>query len=129
MAKTVISLADLLTASEPKRVLEDALIAILRKQLPKLGIIWNANAFRAGLKNPKLPKKLLQKLESLLEVAELSHWELSTEAVRELDEVVEDVESFNPAFLERMKRLIEQADRENAWIPLEQVEQELGLRK
>lgn len=107
MVKTlsqIFSITDLLRTPEPKTFLEDELIKLLARRLKQLDILWNPRSFRAGLANPKLPSHLLKKLESLLEVAEAVGWDISNELRHELDETVEDIETFNPAFRKRLAR-------------------------
>lgn len=115
MVKTkVISLTGVLTSAEPRQFVEDALIQTLKKHLGKFGILWNPEAFRGGLRNSRLPKNLLRKLENLLEVAEASGWDLSEHLTYELDVTIEDIESFNPAFRRRLKAELRSARRELA---------------
>ena len=112
MAKTltlpkILSLPILLRSRQPRKVIEDGLIRLLKKHLKELKIEWSPVAFRGGLSNPKLPNRLLEKLENLLAVAEASDWKISGELRLELDETIEDIESFNPPFRESIKKIRE----------------------
>lgn len=102
--KPIFSFPDIIRSREPRALLENRLIAILTVRLKALKIIWNPTAFRGGLHNPQTPPRLLKKLESLILAAEVSGWDISNALERELDEVVEDIETFNPAFRKRLAR-------------------------
>jgi hypothetical protein len=109
---THLSLTELLTAPKPRQLAEDNLIKVLSKRLPKLGIVWNRRVFRSALRSPRLPRRLLRKLENLLEAAEATEWDLSSALTHELDETIEDIESFNPAFREALNKEARQARRD-----------------
>lgn len=91
-------------APEPKLVVTKNLIKLLKNRLGELKIIWNPDTFRKGLSNPRMPKWLLEKLENLLVVAEASNWKISNALALEIDETVEDIESFNPAYRAALKK-------------------------
>lgn len=81
-----------------KTVVENKLIKLLTKHLKELGIIWVPYNFRQALRNPKLPADLLEKLENLIAEAEASNWKISKAVASEIDDTVEDIETFNPAY-------------------------------
>ena len=97
--RSYLSVARILRAPDPRKELTDELVAFLSAHLKALGIRWNPKAFRAGLKNSLLPEELLRKLEDFLGVAESLNWSLPNAVVEALDHVLEDIESFNPAFV------------------------------
>lgn len=99
-------------AAHPKTAVADALVALLGKRLKELDVTWNAAVFRKGLANPKLPVGLLFKLENLITLAEASNWDVSDALKMELDETVEDIESFNPAFRTRLAKSRREALRD-----------------
>src|SRR5438067_1089925 len=100
----VISLPDVILSSRPKEVVEDALIKLLTNRFKEIKILWNASVFRKALANSKLPGHLLSKLEELIAIAEASDWHISNSLKMELDETVEDIESFNQRFTGRTKK-------------------------
>ncbi len=124
----ILSLSKLLTTPKPRELLVEELIKLLKTQLKKLGIVWNPKSFRAGLNNPKLPKDLLVKLEGLIFLAEACHWQLSPEVKLELDETIEDIESFNPLFRKELEKRIVEADRKSCWVSLKEVQKRLRKR-
>ena len=85
-------------SSRPKAVVEDRLVKILTKRCKELRILWNPSVFRKGLRNPKLPAWILDKLENLIVVCEASDWKISNAFSFELDETIEDIETFNPKY-------------------------------
>ena len=99
LERSYLSVANILRAADPKAELTNELVALLAAHVKRLGIRWNPSAFRAGLRNPDLPEALLRKLEDLLEVAEPLNWSLPKTLVDTLDQVLEDIEACNPAFL------------------------------
>lgn len=116
----------------PKVVAEDALMKILTKRLKPLKIIWDPPTFRKALKNPGLPSWILAKLENLITTAEASGWRISSALARELDETVEDIESFNPAFRTWLKKSHRDALREmklGKLISAEEVRAELRAKR
>ena len=119
-------------SSRPKVVVEDALVKLLKKRLKELNVLWVPSNFRKALTNPKLPADLLAKLENLIFAAELSDWKISNSLKFELDETIEDIESFNPAYREAMKRESREARRElksGKLIPLEELRAELNAKR
>ena len=100
----LFSFADTIRAVKPREAIEAKLIGLLTARLGPLKIIWSPKAFRGGLNNPQLPKPILKKLETILWLAETLEWHLSKSLVDELDATVEDIESFNPPFIEWMRR-------------------------
>ena len=100
MANTLSKIVSLETAlsPRPRQLIEEGLVRFLKPRFKKLNIIWNPEAFRKGLSNPRLPAWLLHKLENLIVVAEASGWNISNALALELDETAEDIETFNPAF-------------------------------
>jgi len=117
----ILSLAKLLTVPKPREMVKEELIKLLKIQLKKLKIVWNPKSFAGGLSNPELPKDLLEKLEGLIFLAEASNWKLSPSAKLELDETIEDIETFNPSFRKELEKRIKEADRAKSWIPFEEV--------
>ena len=101
---TIVSLSDVMLSSRPKVVVEDALVKLLTKRLKELNVIWDPPTFRKALKNPKLPAWILAKLENLIAAAEASGWRISNALAFELDETVEDIETFNPAYRTWLKK-------------------------
>jgi len=57
----------------------------------------------AVLVNPELPDGLLVRLEDFIDVAERLNWNLPKSFIVELDRLVEDIETFNPAFRKSIK--------------------------
>jgi hypothetical protein len=98
-----LSVSRILRSADPKGEVIHELIGVLRARLKVLGIRWNPRAFRAGLHNLDLPEGLLDKLEGFLRVAESVNWALPKPVAEELDRVIEDIESFNPAFGDRLR--------------------------
>ena len=90
-------------AENPKEELINELVACLNAHLKPLRIRWNPRAFRAGLSNPELPEGLLRKLEDFLGVAESMNWAVPKTVAEELDRVIEDIESCNPAFITSLR--------------------------
>ena len=109
---TIVSLPDVLLSPRPKVAVETALIKLLSKRLKELGIVWNASNFRKALESPKLPKWLLVKLENIIAAAEFSDWRISNSLKHELDETVEDIETFNPAYRAALKKEARDAERD-----------------
>lgn len=103
LERSYLSVASILLADDPKEELINELVVCLASHLKPLKLRWNPNAFRAGLQNPELPEELLRKLEDFLEVAESLQWSLPKTVIEELDRVIEDIESFNPAFVNRLR--------------------------
>ena len=101
--KPSLSFPEVLRSREPKILFENRLIQLLTKRLKELKIIWSPQAFRGGLTNPKLPVRLITKLESLITLAEATDWKLSKVAKDELDTTIEDIETFNPSFRKFLK--------------------------
>ena len=99
-----ISLSKIIRAAKPRDELESELIALLSIQLKKMGISWNPNAFRAGLNNSELPEELLKKLEDFLNISEPLNWLLPKTFVDEFNTLIEDIESFNPAFSKSLEK-------------------------
>lgn len=93
----IISLPSVLRSPSPKKTVGEGLVNLLKRRLKELDIIWNPKSFSAGLSNPALPRELLVKLENLLILAEQSEWRISNSLRFELDETVEEIETFNPA--------------------------------
>lgn len=117
-----ISLSKIIRAAEPREELENELVALLAVQLKKLGISWNPDAFRAGLNSPELPEELLKKLEDFLNIAEPLNWALPKTFVDEFDTLIEDIESFNPAFSKSLER-----SRASGRVSISAVKKRLGL--
>lgn len=101
--RSYLSVAKILRAADPKAEVTNELVKFLLDHLKPLKIRWNPHAFRAGLTSPALPEALLRKLEDFLEVAELLGWSLPKSVVDELDRIIEDIESFNPAFVNSLR--------------------------
>ena len=119
--RAYLSVARILRAANPKEEVTNELINFLGAHLKALGIQWNARAFRAGLQNPELPEELLRKLEDFLGVAESLNWVLPKTVAEELDRIIEDVESCNPAFVNRLR-----ASRASGRVPASLVKRRLG---
>ena len=119
--RSYLSVAKILRAANPKEEVTNELVAFLMNHLKPLRIRWNPNAFRAGLTNPALPEALLRKLEDFLGVAELLGWSLPTSVVEELDRIIEDIESFNPAFVNSL-----QASRASGRVPASIIKKRAG---
>ena len=83
---------------------EKKLVALLKKNLRRLGVIWSPEAFQAGLHNPALPNFVLRKFDSLLSLASAVDWKLSKAIAHELDNTIEDIETFNPAFRDALRQ-------------------------
>ena len=127
----IVSLPDLMLASEPKALVEDRLVKLLKARLKELKIIWNPDTFRRGLSNPKVPSWVLEKFENLIAVAEASGWKISNALALELDETVEDIESFNPAFRAALKKEKRDALRDirlGRAVSIEHIKEEAGAR-
>ena len=124
----ILSLPVVLRPPQPKRAVADGLIRLLRARLNAADIIWNPIAFRGGLGNPKLPAWLLQKLESLLALAEASGLKLSRALRDELDATVKDIESFNPPFRASLRRASRDV-RAGRFVTQETLERRYGLRR
>lgn len=101
--RSYLSVTKILRADDPKAEVTNELVTFLRSRLKPLKIRWNPRAFRAGLTNPALPAERLSKLEDFLGVAELLAWSLPKSVVEELDRIIEDVESFNPTFVNSLE--------------------------
>jgi len=117
-----LSVVRILRAANPKEELTNELTGLLVTRLKPLGIRWNPTAFRAGLRNPRLPKELVRKLEDFLRVAESLNWSIPKAVVEELDRIVEDIESFNPAFVNSLR-----ASRASGRVPASLVKKRLGV--
>jgi len=134
MTKTLLkifSLPEVMTSPRPKAVLEEELVKLLKKRLKELKIVWNPEVFRKGLSNPKMPKWLLAKLENLLLIAEASDWKVSNALALELDETIEDIESFNPAFRAALKKERRDALKDirlGRAVSIEEIKEEVGSR-
>src|SRR3989344_7492626 len=124
----ILSMFEVLQAREPKSLLEQRLISLLTKRLKELKIIWSPKAFRGGLNTPELSENILKKLEALVLLAEAVNWKISKALRDELDSTVEDIETFNPAFIERMKKS-SQDIKAGKFITLEELEKKLGLAR
>ena len=116
-----LSVARILRAANPKEEVTNEVITLLEAHLKTLHIRWNPKAFRAGLNNPALPMELLRKLEDFLGVAKSLDWSVPKAVVDALDGVIEDIESFNPAFLDSLK-----ASRASGRIPASEIKKRLG---
>ena len=116
-----LSVARILRATNPKEEVTKEVIAFLKTHLQPLGIRWNPHAFRAGLNNPALPEALLRKLEDFLGVAEALNWSVPKTVVEELDRAIEDIEAWNPAFVERLR-----ASRLSGRVPASAIKKRLG---
>lgn len=128
VSNPIISFPEVLRAREPGAILEMRLIALLTLRLKELNVVWGPKAFRGGLHNPKLPSSLLRKLESLIILGENLNWNLSKAVKDELDATVEDIESFNPAFRDKLRRA--SADiRKGKFITQEELEKRYGIKK
>lgn len=124
----LISFSELVRARKPQALFEERLLTLLRFRLKQLKIVWNPRAFRGGLNNPKMPASLLEKLESLIVLAESVNWKLSKAVRDELDAIIEDIESFNPVFQESLRRA--SADvRAGRVVTQEELEKRYGLVK
>lgn len=117
-----ISLAKIIRSPEPRRELEDELVKLLSFQLKRLKIDWNPKAFRAALNNPDLPEELLKKLEDFLNIASVLRWSLPETFQEEFDQLIEDIESCNPAFLKSLD-----ASRASGRVSSATVKKRLGL--
>ena len=104
LSKPLISFLEVVRSREPKTVFEAKLLALLTLRLKELKIVWNPKAFKGGLSNPALPEWIIRKLESIIDAAETCEWRISNMLKHELDETVEDVETFNPPFRGRLAR-------------------------
>ena len=101
----LFSFVDIIGVERPREAFERKLIGILTVRLKQMKIIWSASAFRGGLNNPEMPRSILKKLETILWLAETLEWHLSKNLIDELDSIIEDIESFNPSFRDRMRRM------------------------
>src|SRR3989344_2252817 len=101
----ILSFPDVIQTKEPKSIFENRLIAMLKKRLKELKIVWGPAAFKGGLNNPELPVEILKKLESLISISEALNWNVSVTLKNELDSTVEDIETFNPPFRARIKKI------------------------
>jgi hypothetical protein len=120
LERSYLSVANILLATDPKEELIKELVACLEAHLKPLKIRWNPRAFRAGLNNPELPAALLRKLEDFLGVAESLNWSVPKTVAEELDRVLEDIESFNPAFISSLR-----ASRVSGRVPASEVKKRL----
>ncbi len=98
------SLIKILGASNPKEEILSEIEEILSFGLKKLGITWNPTAFSAGLLNPDVPKDTLSKLEGFIEIGLKLDWNLPSALKEEFDEIIEDIEAFNPKFLKSLSK-------------------------
>lgn len=112
--RPILPLSPVIYSTDPRKIVERALIDFLELQLKKLKIIWNPEAFAGGLRNPELPKDLLEKLDELLLKGERLNWKLPKPLVRELDTVIEGIETFNSRFRARLLRESEAAKKDLA---------------
>lgn len=127
----IVSLPDVLLSARPKAVVGDALVKLLKKRLKELNILWVPSNFRQALANPKLPAWLLAKLETLIAEADARSWKVSKTLMSELDEVVEDIETFNPAYRVALKREAREAQRDfklGKFITLDELMLKYGIR-
>jgi hypothetical protein len=124
----ILSFPDVVYARKPRMLFDSRLVALLAKRLKELRIVWSPGAFRGGLNNPELPRHLLTKLESLILLAEALDWKLSKNMVDEIDNTVEDFETFNPMFRARIKRASEDF-KKGKFITLEELEKSLARNK
>jgi len=123
----IISFPEVLRARKPKALFETRLIALLVKRLNELAIIWSPKAFRGGLNNPQLPHMLLRKLESLIILGENLNWQLSKPLKNELDSTIEDIETFNPPFIESLRRASADIKR-GKFITQRELEKRYGIK-
>lgn len=123
----ILSFPEVVQSRKPKEMFEMRLIKLLKVRLKELKIIWSSQAFRGGLNNPELPAYLLKKLESLIVLAESLDWKLSKTLKDELDITVEDIETFNPAFIKRMKRASAEIKKGN-FITFEELKKSLDAK-
>lgn len=121
-----LSFVEVIRSPEPKIVFEKKLIALLTKNLRRLGIMWSAEAFQGGLHNHELPTALLRKFESLLSLASAVDWKLSKVFVQELDNTIEDIETFNPAVRKRLRQASEDI-RGGKYVKHEDLERAIGV--
>ena len=133
MQKTVpksnfLSLLLLLRSAKPKLAIEQRLVRLLTIRLKELEIIWSPVAFRGGLQNPNLPRWLLEKLESLIALADASDWRLSKALANELDATIEDIETFNPPFQAALLRSSRDM-KASRFVTQETLEKRYGIRK
>lgn len=127
----ILSLSKLLGVPKPRELLKEELIKLLKARLKKLRIIWNPESFAGGLSNPKIPRDLLDKLEGLISLAEACNWKLSPQAKLELDETIEDIESFNPSFRKELDKELKEAEedwKKGRFVPGEEIEKRLGIK-
>ena len=122
LERAYLSVANILLADDPKEELINELVACLEVRLKSLRIRWNPRAFRAGLNNPALPEGLLRKLEDFVGVAESLNWIMPKTVAGELDRVIEDIESFNPAFVNALR-----ASRASGRVPASDVRKRVGV--
>jgi hypothetical protein len=121
LERQYLSVARILRATNPKEELTNELVAFLGTHLKAYGIRWNPKAFRAGLSSPEVPMELLRKLEDFLGVAESLNWVVPKSVVDELDRIIEDIESCNPAFVNSLG-----ASRASGRVPASAVKKRLG---
>lgn len=124
----ILSFLDVIQRKELKSVFENRLIAMLKKRLKELRIIWSPQAFKGGLNNHDLPAEILRKLESIILISESLNWKISTTLKNELDTTVEDIETFNPPFIKRMKKISEEV-KAGKFITFEELQKKLSLGK
>lgn len=123
----IVSLPDVLLSARPKDVVEDALVKLLKKRLKDLKILWVPSNFRQALANPKLPAWLLQKLESLISLAEAIGWKLSKTLREELDVTIEDIETFNPAYRASLKQASTDI-KAGKFVTMEELKKRYGIK-
>jgi hypothetical protein len=104
VVKPGFSLSRMLRSPRPKEELVGAIVSIVAVGVKRLGIVWNSKNFRGGLMNPAVSKELLDKLEAFLEISQKLDWELPGPIEDEFDELIEDIETFNPAFRKALVR-------------------------
>jgi hypothetical protein len=123
-----LSFLEVIRSPEPKVVFEKKLVGLLKKNLRRLGILWSAEAFQGGLHNHELPSAILRKFESLLSLASAVDWKVSKAIASELDNTIEDIETFNPPFRESLRRAA--ADmRAGKYVTHDELEREFGIAK
>ena len=127
-SSSVVFLVQVMRSEEPRETLEKSLVALLKVRLKEWEVLWNPSNFCEGLRNPDMPVELLQKLEDLLLTSEKLQWDLPKTLVEDLDLVVEDIESFNPAYIARVEcdaAKVERDREEGKLIPLSELSKEL----
>ena len=98
ISSSFLSIEKLLSAHEIRIELVKEIINILTQGLKRFNVIWNPKVFQEALLNGNVSPALLKKLDMLIKTAVTMNWEIPSSLVEEIDRVVEDIESFNPAF-------------------------------